>query len=285
MSSQFRYFAETGSRSRPVPQYTDMPFRAVRSENKVPRLVACVDDGEQANAISEHALAIACSLGLEVTFARVIEAPGHFSSPADPIEWQLRRRAQHENLSKFADQDEVEVRANSVLLAGAPAEEISDWAQGHGATLLAIGRRRSDTTRGLGSTAQALLDRADHSLLLVPPGPPRKGGYRRIMVPIDGSTRADSVLPIARRIARTHAADLMLVHIVPRLEVVGHPVYLIWSNCGPKSTCITNATLSSIWTNYAAAASKTGWTSGPLPAGRAIRDQCCANWQSRKKQT
>lgn len=221
VSSQFRYFAETGSRSRPVPQYTDMPFRAVRSENKVPRLVACVDDGEQANAISEHALAIACSLGLEVTFARVIEAPGHFSSPADPIEWQLRRRAQHETLSKFADQDEVEVRANSVLLAGAPAEEISDWAQGHGATLLAIGRRRSDTTRGLGSTAQALLDRADHSLLLVPPGPPRKGGYRRIMVPIDGSTRADSVLPIARRIARTHAADLMLVHIVPRLEVVG----------------------------------------------------------------
>lgn len=221
MNSQFRYFAEAGPRSPPVPQYMDPPRMAVRSENKVPRLVACVDDGEQANAISDHALAIACSLGLEVTFARVIEAPGHFASPADPIEWQLRRRVQNEDLSKFANQDEVEVRANSVLLAGNPAEEITDWAQGHGATMLAIGRRRSDKARGLGSTAQALLDRADHSLLLVPPGPPREGGYRRIMVPIDGSTRADSVLPIARRIARTHAADLILVHIVPRLEVVG----------------------------------------------------------------
>ena len=221
MNSQIRYFAEAGPRSRPVPQYMDQPRIAVRSENKVPRLVACVDDGEQANAISDHALAIACSLGLEVTFARVIEAPGHFASPADPIEWQLRRRVEHEDLSKFANQDEVEVRANSVLLAGNPADEITDWAQGHGATMLAMGRRRSDKTRGLGSTAQALLDRADHSLLLVPPGRPREGGYRRIMVPIDGSTRADSVLPIARRIARTHAADLILVHIVPRLEVVG----------------------------------------------------------------
>lgn len=221
MNSQIRYFAEAGPRSRPVPQYMEQPRMAVRSENKVPRLVACVDDGEQANAISDHALAIACSLGLEVTFARVIEAPGHFASPADPIEWQLRRRVQHEDLSKFAKQDEVEVRANSILLAGNPAEEITDWAQGNGTTMLAIGRRRSDKARGLGSTAQALLDRADHSLLLVPPGPPGEAGYRRIMVPIDGSTRADSVLPIARRIARTHAADLILVHIVPRLEVVG----------------------------------------------------------------
>jgi len=221
VSSQFRYFAETGSRSGPVPQYAGPLFRAVRPDSKVPRLVACLDDGEQAHAISEHALAIACSLGLEVTFARVIEAPGHFSSPADPIEWQLRRQAQRDNLNKFTDQDEVEVRANSVLLAGNPAEEIAGWAQDHGATMLAIGRRCSQNARGLGSTAQALLDRADDSLLLVPPGPLREGGYRRIMVPIDGSARADSVLPIARRIARTHAADLILAHIVPQQEVVG----------------------------------------------------------------
>ncbi|MHA6332839.1 universal stress protein [Qipengyuania sp. CAU 1752] len=183
--------------------------------------MACVDDGEQAQAVSTQALAIACSLGLEVTFARVIEAQGHFASPADPIEWQMRRRAQRENLRDFADRDEEKVLANSVLLAGVPADELSDWAQDHGATMLAVGRRRSDQGKGLGSTAQALLERADHSLLLVPPGTPKEGGYRRIMIPIDGSARADSVLPIARRIARTHGADLVLVHIVPRLEVVG----------------------------------------------------------------
>lgn len=220
-SSQFRHFAETRPPLRPVPEHSAARFRAARPDTVAPRLVACVDDGEQANAVSAQALAVACSLGLEVTFARVIEAPGHFSSPADPIEWQLRRRTQSENLRKFTDRDEVEILANSVLLAGAPADELSDWAQEHGATMLAMGRRRSEGSRGLGSTAQALLDRADHSLLLVPPGPQREGGYRRIMVPIDGSARADSVLPIARRIARTHAADLILVHIVPRLEVVG----------------------------------------------------------------
>lgn len=220
-SSQSPYFSEAHSLSRPVPQQFTGPPRISRRDLAVPRLVACVDDSDQADAVSAQALAMACSLGLEVTFARVIESVGHFASPANPIEWQLRRRTQRENLRKFADRDEAEVLANSVLLAGAPADELSDWAQEHGATMLALGRRRSDTGKGLGSTAQALLERADHSLLLVPPGAPRKAGYRRIMVPMDGSLRADSVLPVARRIARTHAADLVLVHVVPRLEVAG----------------------------------------------------------------
>lgn len=225
VSSQFRYFAETGPPPRADRIYAEPLFRSARPGNMVPRLLACVEDGDLAQAVSQHALAIACSLGLEVTFARVIEppgeTPGHFTSPADPVEWQLRRRVQHESLSKFAQQDEAQVKADSVLLAGTPAEELSNWAADHGATMLAMGRCQNGKSSGLGSTAQALLDRADHSLLLVPPGLPHNAGYRRIMVPVDGSARADSVLPIARRIARTHAADLILVHIVPQLEVVG----------------------------------------------------------------
>lgn len=220
VTSQFRYFAKNAPPSRSTPHYSDVPFKAARPDNPEPRLVACVDDSDQAHAVAAQALAIACSLGLEVTFARVDEGHGHHSSPADPIEWQLRRRAESENLRQFTDQGEVEVQTDSVLLAGAPADELSYWAQENGATMLAIGRR-SDRGEGLGSTAQALLERGDYSLLLIPPGSPNKSSYRRIMVPIDGSARADSVLPIALRIARTHAADLVLVHIVPQMEVVG----------------------------------------------------------------
>lgn len=221
LSNQFRHFAEARPPLRSVFHPSSAPVRHIRSHNAAPQLVACVDDTEQAGAVSAQALAIACSLGLEVTFARVIEAPDHFASPADPVEWQLRRRAQSETLRKFADRDEDEVLANSVLLAGVPADELSDWAQDHGATMLAMGRGRSEKAGSLGSTAHALLERADHSLLLVPSGPPGKGGYRRIMVPIDGSARSDSVLPIALRIARTHAADLILAHVVPRVDVLG----------------------------------------------------------------
>lgn len=220
-SNQFRYYSDAGMPSRRTFSSSETIVHAARPDKAAPRLVACVDDGDQASVISAHALAIACSLGLEVTFARVIEAPGQFASPADPIEWQVRRRTHKENLRKFASHDETQVLSDSVILAGAPADELSDWAHDHGATMLALGRRRTSKDIGLGSTAQSLLERGDHSLLLVPPGVRQKQGFRRIMVPIDGSARGDAVLPIARRIARTHAADLVLIHVVPQLEAVG----------------------------------------------------------------
>ncbi len=222
IASQSRDYVETGPRAAPASFHTRASSRAnLRAENSVPRLIACIDDGEMARSISSHALAIACSLGLEVTFARVIDAPGQFASPADPIEWQLRRRAQQDSLRHFAGRKETQVVANSVLLAGAPAQELSDWALEHGGTMLATGRRRSEDGKGLGSTAMSLLERGEHSLLLIPPGSERDAGYRRILVPVDGSDRGDAVLPVARRIARTHGADLIFVHVVPQLELNG----------------------------------------------------------------
>ncbi|WP_160598372.1 universal stress protein [Pontixanthobacter gangjinensis] len=220
IGSQFRNFVETGPRTAPITFHSHAsPQESLRAEINAPRLIACIDDGDMARSISSQALAIACSLGLEVTFARVIDAPGQFASPADPIEWQLRRRVQQDNLRRFAGCKEAQVVANSVLLAGAPAQELSDWALEHGGTMLATGRRRSEGKKGLGSTTLSLLERGEHSLLVIPPGFEREAGYRRIMVPVDGSDRGDSVLPVARRIARTHGAELVLVHVVPQVEL------------------------------------------------------------------
>jgi nucleotide-binding universal stress UspA family protein len=43
--------------------------------------------------------------------------------------------------------------------------------------------------------------------------------YTRILVPLDGSPRAESALPLATRVARKHGAELVLVHVVPVPEL------------------------------------------------------------------
>ncbi|WP_114520873.1 universal stress protein [Altererythrobacter sp. ZODW24] len=190
-----------------------------------PRLLVCVDGNDAAYSIVPHALAIACSLGLEPTFARVIDTLGHFRTPADPIEWQRSQQSQQQDLEVLAGEREPGLAADSVLLAGKPADELNDWALDHGVTLLAMGCRDAEPSTGLGSTARALLDQANHSLLLIPPTTEKDMTYRRVMVPIDGSARAESVLPVARRIARTHGATLVLVHVLPkpRMSDISHP--------------------------------------------------------------
>jgi len=41
------------------------------------------------------------------------------------------------------------------------------------------------------------------------------GRYRRVLVPVDGSPRAESVLPLAVRVAASAAAELLVAHVVP----------------------------------------------------------------------
>ncbi|RPI97695.1 MAG: universal stress protein, partial [Chloroflexi bacterium] len=43
--------------------------------------------------------------------------------------------------------------------------------------------------------------------------------YREIMVPLDGSQRAECVLPLAAALARTSGAQLLLAHVISRPEM------------------------------------------------------------------
>ncbi len=187
---------------------------------KRPHILVCVDDSPRADAVANYALAIARSLGLEVTFARVIEQPyhpAHPAMPADPIEWQLHLERQRALLDALDQGHHGCTQTSGVLLVGDAPQELIAWGEAHGASLLALSTAAAGDPYAMGSTALRVLQRGATSLLLVPP----KGGavepkYRRIMVPIDGSARAESVLPIARRIARTHGAQLVLVHVLPK---------------------------------------------------------------------
>lgn len=182
---------------------------------KGPRLLACVDDTRLASTITLHAGMIARSLGLEMTLARVIGEsipPGRL---VDPIEWQLRQQEHRAQLRELAAEAGDTRAPEGVLLTGDPGDELIDWCETHGATMLALGTRNSPGHRGLGSTVLRLLEHGSASLLLVPPQAATTPKYRRIMIPIDGSPRAESVIPVARLIARAQNAELVFAHVVP----------------------------------------------------------------------
>ena len=47
---------------------------------------------------------------------------------------------------------------------------------------------------------------------------------RRILVPLDGSVRAECALPVAREIARRTGAELILAHVVDKPTLSDHPM-------------------------------------------------------------
>jgi nucleotide-binding universal stress UspA family protein len=88
-----------------------------------------------------------------------------------------------------------------IIVVGTQPDENADW--------------------GLGEIARKLVERAAGILLLVPPATEAVSEvrYRTVLVPLDGSRMAESVLPLATRIAKASGAELLLAHVIPTPEL------------------------------------------------------------------
>lgn len=207
--------AEDVQRGSPTPS---APFR---------RIAVCVDGSEMGETIVLHAAMVAAAFGIPLTILRVLETDSHAdTTPLDPLDWDLRQRGARAYLARLvslAGQRDIDVQ--SELIQGRAAEQICCWGLQHGADLTVLASHgehgRSEWT--LSSTARKLVDGVPGSLLLVPADDGRREasprGYRRIMVPLDGSARAESVLPIATRLATAQDAELLIAHVTPAPEL------------------------------------------------------------------
>lgn len=201
------------------------------------RILVCVDDTPASSSVVLHAIAVGDGLSLPLTLARVVETAPGSGRPPDPIEWQIQQdehRKQLRQIAAFPPDDPAPIE--TVLLTGSAADRLSDWAVEHRAPLLALATHgRASKHVGLGATVQNILERGSTSLLLVPPEPTparEKIIYRKLLVPLDGSCRAESVLPLASRIARKHGAEIVLAHVVPKATLVAGRVQLESELCG-----------------------------------------------------
>ena len=207
--------AENLQQGSPTPS---APFR---------RIAVCVDGSEMGETLVRHAAMVAAAFGAPLTILRVLETELNTgTTPSDPLDWGVRQRearAYLERLVSLAAHRDIAVQ--SELIQGRAAEQICCWTLQHGTdlTVLASHGEHGRSEWSLSSTARKLVDVVPSSLLLVPADGDRRderaARYRRIMVPLDGSVRAESVLPIATRLAKAHEAELLVAHVTPRPEL------------------------------------------------------------------
>jgi nucleotide-binding universal stress UspA family protein len=128
------------------------------------------------------------------------------------------RHKGRERLEWLKRQHSFDRSPEQILLEGRAADELTAWIADVSLPLLALATHgdERDSGSGLGSTAQRLLEIAPASLLLIPPTATETPVYQRIVVPLDGSCRAESVLPTVVMLARDSAAEVMVVHVVPQ---------------------------------------------------------------------
>lgn len=197
-------------------------------------IIACTDCSDHSVWVVPHAVTLATALKVPVTLLRVLDGRASPEARPDPIEWSLRRREARRALDQCAASARSPSSDTKTALAeGRTADEICRFMRERDDGMIVIGTRgRGDGGRGhgghgngregeMGRTVQKVLSRAPGPVLLVPveaDAPPP--AYHRIVVPLDGSCWAESVLPLASRLARATDAELLLVHIVPPPEMI-----------------------------------------------------------------
>ncbi len=167
-----------------------------------------------------------------VTLLRVVERTIAQQS-VDPLDWHLQRSEAQAYLEQTSEllKEFLPCSTNDGLGEGRAANRIVDYAQSEGFDFLVFTShgRGGLTGWNMSSVASKIAARAATSMLLVRPSASSvaqyEGGlqpvrYRRILVPLDGSQRAEHVLPMASALAERHTAELVLLHVVVKPELI-----------------------------------------------------------------
>lgn len=177
-----------------------------------------------------QATAVARAFGARLTVLHVLEPPhdDRRATLTDPLDWEVQRTEAQRHLESLRSEysSEATGRAGSgpidaEVLEGRPAESIQSWARTNEVdlTVLTSHGQRGRTDWMLAGTARKLVEGVPGSLLLVPARPGRRASsrpvkYERILVPLDGSARAENALAVARQIAMSEVSELLLLHVV-----------------------------------------------------------------------
>jgi nucleotide-binding universal stress UspA family protein len=210
------------------------PRAAPGDAKAVHRILVCVDESPFSEACLPYAVAISKSLGDTITLLHVMEPLRGQSGlkTCDPLAWEISRQEANIYLERLkqegtlASGQQVETR----LEQGYPAERIVAVARELDVDLTVLGSEGEGGVAAwnLGSTVMQILAVARGSVLIARSSSASSIDVspKRILIPLDGSTRAESVLATAGRIARTHDAELLLVFVVRELvpsEVLREP--------------------------------------------------------------
>lgn len=185
-----------------------------------------LDRSVLAECVLPHAIALARAFDSQLTVLHVLsgaDGPDRLRA-VDPLEWTLRQAEAESYLQGVcARLKEAGVQCDAQVSAGDAAELIVSFAYDHDIPLIIMASHGQSGLSGwnVSSVVQKVVMRTRASLMVVrayetPPADTDTLQYRRILVPLDGSARAESILPLATVLARIPETRVLMVHAVQR---------------------------------------------------------------------
>jgi len=191
-----------------------------------------LDGSQLAECVLPHTVAIARSFDSEITLLRILEKnqAGVSAQLFDLLNWQINKTKAALYLETIKVRLQTSgLQARAMVLEGLVAEGITEYAQNQGMKLIILSShgRHGLTQWGISSITQKIILSAQTSLLIIRADQRYTQAaesseipmYQRVLVPLDGSQRAENVLPIITQLSHFHKSQIHLVQVVQTPEM------------------------------------------------------------------
>jgi nucleotide-binding universal stress UspA family protein len=187
-----------------------------------------LDGSTLAECVLPHAVTLARATNAEVVLAHVVELPAEQEPAAtDPLHWHLIKAEMKAYLDEICKRlRRLDLRVEEVQLEGPAAERIVEYARDNEIDLILLSShgRSGLTGWNVSSVVQKVILRVNRSVMIIRAYEAGEHeldslSYERILVPLDGSRRAEYVLPAVASLARYRNGELLLATAIARPEM------------------------------------------------------------------
>ena len=189
----------------------------------IDHILVPLDGSILANCVLPHVVALAKALGSPVTLLRVLDPAATTGSGfVDLLDWHMGEAEALAYLDEIgAHLEKAGVQVKTELLEGKSAESIVEFARSHHVNLILLSSHGQSglSVWNVSSVVQKVILQANTSIMIVRSYQPIESTrtdlhYRKILLPLDGSHRADLALASAQTLARFHSSELLLAHVL-----------------------------------------------------------------------
>jgi nucleotide-binding universal stress UspA family protein len=166
-----------------------------------------------------HTAGIAHASRAHITLLRLLDQPAGKSRFVDPVDWHIRKMEAEASLNEMGQNlRKTGLKIQTTILEGGNPDQVLQYAQAQDVDLMILAGQPegiSNLFHGLMKSTRIplLVLRADGKMAESP------ACYRKILVPLDGSQRAEYALPLAGQFAQICDAQIVLAHVIHKPEM------------------------------------------------------------------
>ncbi len=186
-----------------------------------------LDGSLLAECVLPQAVAVSQAFNAKISLLHVLDKKeaGASAQLFDLLNWQINKTEAKLYLERISERIQKSgLQAETIVLEGPVAESITEFAQSQDMKLVILSSHGHSGLRkwGISSVTHKIILSAPTSVFIVRAPHIKEQPYGRILVPLDGSWRAENVLPMVAPLARFHKSQIQIVHVVKTPEMARH---------------------------------------------------------------